>query len=63
MATEVDLTYLGRLFITQYVFKRDVRLQLLYSSSDTAIAAAPATPTECPTTDPRIVGTPVDSSV
>ena len=26
MATEVDLTYLGRLFINQYVFKLDVRL-------------------------------------
>ena len=39
MATEVDLTYLGRLFINQYVFKLDIRLQLLYSSSDTAFAA------------------------
>ena len=39
MATEEDLTYLGRLFITQYVFKRDVRLQRLYSSADSAIAA------------------------
>ena len=39
MATEVDLTYLGRLFINQYVFKLDVRLQRLYCSADTAIAA------------------------
>lgn len=39
MATEVDLTYLGRLFINQYVFKLDVRLQLLCCSGDTAIAA------------------------
>ena len=62
MATEVDLTYLGRLFITQYVFKLDIRLQRLCCSADTAFAA-PTTPTECPTTDPRIVGTPVDSSV
>ena len=29
MATEVDLTYLGRLFINQYVFKLDIRLHLL----------------------------------
>lgn len=29
MATEVDLTYLGRLFINQYVFKLDIRLQRL----------------------------------
>ena len=43
MATEVDLTYLGRLFINQYVFKLDVRLQRLYCSADTAIAAAPNT--------------------
>ena len=26
MATEVDLTYLGRLFINQYVVKLDIRL-------------------------------------
>ena len=44
MATEVDLTYLGRLFITQYVFKLDIRLQRLYSSSYSAIAAAPTVP-------------------
>ena len=63
MATEVDLTYLGRLFINQYVFKLDVRLQRLYCSADTAYAAPPATPTECPTTDLRTVTTPPDSSV
>ena len=45
MATEANLTYLGRLFINQYVFKLDVRLQRLCCSADTAIAAAPATPT------------------
>ena len=43
MATEVDLTYLGRLFINQYVFKLDVRLQRLCYFGDTAIAAAPNT--------------------
>ena len=50
MATEVDLTYLGRLFINQYVFKLDVRLQRLYCSADTAIAAAPVTPAVPPPT-------------
>lgn len=39
MATEVDLTYLGRLFINQYVFKRDIRVQRLCCSGDTAFAA------------------------
>lgn len=41
MATEVDLTYLGRLFINQYVFKLDVRLQRLCCSGDS----------DCPTSD------------
>ena len=39
MATEVDLTYLGRLFINQYVFKLDIRVQRLCCSGDTAFAA------------------------
>ena len=39
MATEAVLTYLGRLFINQYVFKLDIRVQRLCSSGDTAIAA------------------------
>ena len=60
MATEVDFTYLGRHVINQYVFKLDVRLQRLYCSADTAIAA-PATPTECPATDLRTEKTPVDT--
>ena len=60
MATEVDLTYLGRLFINQYVFKLDIRLQRLYCSADTAFAA-PTTPTECPTSDLRTASTPVDT--
>ena len=37
MATEADLTYLGRLFINQYVFKLAVRVQRLCCSADTAI--------------------------
>ena len=39
MATEVDLTYLGRLFINQYVFKLDIRLQRLCYFGDSAFAA------------------------
>ena len=39
MATEVDLTYLGRRFINQYVFKLDVRLQRLCYFGDSAFAA------------------------
>ena len=62
MATEVDLTYLGRLFINQYVFKLDIRLQRLYCSEYTAYAA-PAILMDCPITDLRTVSTPVDSSV
>ena len=72
MATEASYHFLGRLFINQYVFKRDVRLQLLCCtlrrlrlccSEYSAIAAVPATPAECPNTDLRTVSTPVDSSV
>ena len=37
MATEAVLTYLGRLFINEYVFKLAVRLQRLCCSADTAI--------------------------
>ena len=43
MATEVDHTYLGRLFINQYMFKLDIRLQRLCCSVNSAFAAAPNT--------------------
>ena len=69
MATEVDLTYLGRLFINQYVFKRDIRVQRLcctlrrhcHCCSEYTAYAAPAILMDCPATDLRTEKTPVDT--
>ena len=44
MATEAVLTYLGRLFITQLCPSL---------TSDSSDFAAPATPMDCPTSDPE----------
>ena len=63
MATEANLTYLGRLFITQYVFKLDIILQLLCCTLRRHCHCCCSGNSDCLTTDLRIVGTPVDSSV
>ena len=63
MATEANLTYLGRLFINQYVFKLDVRLQPLCCTLRRHCLCSCSGYSDCPTFDLRIVGTPVDSSV
>ena len=52
MATEAVLTYLGRLFITQLCPSL---------TSDSSDFAAPATPMDCPTSDPRTAKTLVNT--
>ena len=61
MATEANLTYLGRLFITQYVFKLDIRLQLLCCTLRRLRHCCCSGYSDCPTPRVRTAKTPVDT--